>query len=99
MSTAGTLNAYNNGVCCTVCATGLNLNTALASGSNVALGTLPSGYRPPVTAYVVVATSSATYAGGLEVVIGTDGAMTLYNASGSSIATTFNLNFTVTWAI
>lgn len=99
VSTAGNFYAYNNGVGVTIGADSLRLKTALANGANVALGTAPTGCRPPRDMYTYIATSNATFAGKCMVRIVSNGTITLYNASGSSLATSVNINFTITFVI
>ena len=99
VSTAGAINAYSNGVVCTVSAKGLQLKTALAYGSTVVLATLPAGYRPPMDVYSAVYASvqSRNCAGFIR--IESDGDIHFANESGASWATTSNIAFTVTWAL
>lgn len=74
----------------------LKLAAALASGSTSGtIATVPSGYRPATNAYVAIGSTGAH--GGSYVRITTAGVVTVRNSSGTSIATSAELCFTVTY--
>ena len=64
----------------------IKLNAALASGSSVVIGTVPSGYRPPDIVGALCFSGSTTLCGKVYVRITTAGELRMYNYSGSSIA-------------
>ena len=64
----------------------IKLNTALASGSSVVIGTVPSGYRPPDIVGALCFSGNTTLCGKVYVRITTAGELRMYNYSGSSIA-------------
>lgn len=74
----------------------LKLASALASGSTSGtLATVPTGYRPATNAYVAIGSTGAH--GGSYARITTAGLVTIRNSSGTSIATSAELCFTVTY--
>lgn len=74
----------------------LKLASALASGSTSGtLATVPTGYRPSTNAYVAIGSTGAH--GGSYARITTAGVVTVRNSSGTSIATSAELCFTVTY--
>jgi len=74
----------------------LKLASALASGSTSGtLATVPTGYRPSTNAYVAIGSTGAH--GGSYARITTAGLVTVRNSSGTSIATSAELCFTVTY--
>jgi hypothetical protein len=90
---------YANAVMGMVTCNQLRVSSALANGSSVTIGTVPSGYRPPYNVYATVCSTSASAQGGLFVLIDSNGVVTLYNRSGSQLGTGTNLYFTVTYAL
>lgn len=88
---------HSNGACCTVTFNVRN-NAAIANGSNVNLGTVPDGYRPPQTVYAACSASNANGMG-CYMAVTTDGAITVYNRSGSSVAANTVLAATLTYAL
>lgn len=74
----------------------LKLASALSSGSTSGtVATVPSGYRPSTNAYVAIGSTGAH--GGSYARITTAGLVTIRNSSGTSIATSAELCFTVTY--
>ena len=74
----------------------LKLASALASGSTSGtLATVPTGYRPSANAYCAIGSTGAH--GGSYARITTAGLVTIRNSSGTSIATSAELCFTVTY--
>lgn len=74
----------------------LKLAAALSSGSTSGtLATVPTGYRPSTNAYVAIGSTGAH--GGSYARITTAGLVTIRNSSGTSIATSAELCFTVTY--
>ncbi len=74
----------------------LKLASALGSGSTSGtLATVPTGYRPATNAYCAIGSTGAH--GGSYVRITTAGLVTIRNSSGTSIATSAELCFTVTY--
>ncbi len=90
---------WHNGVTCSVTMIGVKLSSALANGSSKAFGTLPSGYRPSEVIYDVASSSNATFCGRLVFRVGTDGAISVVNRSGSSMAANTEFSLFVTFAI
>ena len=87
-SSAGSAMSYRNGVMCTLIVTGVTLVAALASGSSVQILTIPSNVpKPPTTIWAPVMSTNATATGKGYVSISTNGAITFYNRSGASWAT------------
>ena len=99
ITTAGTLNAYSNGVVCTVTGHDLVLKTALSSGSNVNIATLPSGYRPPTNVYGTIHAGSSARNNKGFIRITSDGVVRFSNYSDASWATNYTIAFTITWAL
>ena len=64
----------------------IKLNAALASGSSVVIGTVPSGYRPPDIVGALCFNGDTTLCGKVYVRITTAGELRMYNYSGSQIA-------------
>ena len=99
-SSAGSALSWRNGVMVTLAATGLTLVAALASGSSVQILTIPSNVpKPPTTIWAPVMSTNATATGKGYVSISTNGAITFYNRSGASWATSYPIAFTVSWAL
>lgn len=74
----------------------LKLASALSSGSTSGtVATVPTGYRPATNAYVAIGSTGAH--GGSYARITTAGVVTVRNSSGTSIATSAELCFTVTY--
>ena len=74
----------------------LKLASALSSGSTSGtLATVPSGYRPSTNVYCAIGSTGAH--GGSYARITTAGVVTIRNSSGTSIATSAELCFTVTY--
>lgn len=88
---------HSNGVCCSVTINVRN-NAAIANGSNIVIGTVPEGFRPPQTIYSACSASNAAGMG-CYMTLGTAGAITCYNRSGSSVAANTALATTFTYAI
>lgn len=85
---------------CTIYVDNLRVSSALASGSTLALGTLPSNYRPHHYMVVpLVCNNNNNLATGSWLAIGTGGGVTLYNRTGASIGTTNGLYGTTTYSI
>ena len=99
VTTAGTFAAYSNGVVCTVTGHALVLKTALASGSNVNIGTLPTGYRPPTNMYGTIHAESSARNNKGFIRITSDGIVRFSNYSDISWATNYTIAFTITWAL
>lgn len=102
VTTAGDFDVSYNGVTITVSGASLRLKAALASGSNsyVTLGNIATAaYRPPTDMYAIMATSNPSFAGGCMARVMSNGNVLLYNASGTSLPTSVNVNFSVTWSI
>lgn len=91
--------AWHNGVVATVQLGMFTLNSALANGSTVVVGTVPSGYRPAGRIYANVACALAGVTGLLVAYIGSDGTITLVNRSGASLSTSVGIIITATYAI
>lgn len=99
VTTAGTFNAYSNGVVCTVTAHDLALKTALANGENVNIGTLPEGYRPPTNMYGTIHGGASSRNNKGFIRITSDGVVRFSNYSDASWATNYTIAFTITWAL
>ncbi len=98
-SSAGSALSWRNGVMVTLAATGLTLVAALATGSSVPILSIPSNVpKPPTTIWAAVMSTNATATGKGYVTIATNGAITFYNRSGASWATSYPIAFTVSWA-
>jgi len=99
-SSAGSAYIYYNGVMATLIVTGITLAAALASGSSVAILTIPSAPpKPPVTMWAQVMSTNATATGKGYVQVATGGAITFYNRSGASWATSYPIAFSLSWAL
>ena len=79
---------------------GLKVNSALSSGSSVVLGTgiIPSAYRPEVPVRVPILLNTANPTGAF-LIVGSSGAVTLYNRSGASLPTSTALSASATWIV
>lgn len=77
----------------------LAISTALASGSAVSIATLPAGYRPAYTTGVPLTSTTANAARGVWLYITSGGAVSIYNRSGNSLATSSNLYGTGTYVM
>lgn len=71
-----------------------SVKSALASGSSLAVGTLPSGYRPPYNFAAEVYTSSAA---NVLAVVSTAGVITIRNVGSGSLATTTTIRVSGTF--
>lgn len=71
-----------------------SVKSALASGSSLAVGTLPSGYRPPYNFAAEVYTSNAS---NVLAVVSTTGAITIRNVGSGSLATTTTIRVSGTF--
>lgn len=77
---------------------GIKLASALSSGSTSGtVATIPTGYRPASNIYAAIGSTGAH--GGSYARITTAGVVTIRNSSGSSIATSAQLCFTVSYVI
>lgn len=80
----------------------LKVSSSLANGSNISIaasGAIPSAYRPSSTLYAPCMANVANFGSGTFITIATGGGITLYNRAGASLATSTNLNCTVTWIV
>ncbi|MBR3157929.1 MAG: hypothetical protein IKF14_02380 [Atopobiaceae bacterium] len=76
----------------------IKLASALSSGSTSGtVATVPTGYRPATNVYAAIGSTGAH--GGSYARITTEGVVTIRNSSGSSIATSAQLCFTLTYVI
>lgn len=96
-ATAHTCRRSNN--VATINARGLKVSSSLASGSSVAIGTVPSGYRPAENVYATVNTTTVANSWGLFVQISSAGAITLYNEASVALPTSAYLFFTATYVM
>ena len=80
----------------TVYLVNVNLASALANNSSATIGTVPSGYRPPNTAYANLA---GYQNGGSYITITSTGSVDVHNYSGASIPTSRNLAATFTYVM
>lgn len=90
-ATATTFSVRRARPMCTLYVQQLNVSTALASGSNVSIGTIPDGYRPPHPITVPLSCNNNNSGKGVYLYITTAGAVSIYNRSGASMATNVNL--------
>lgn len=98
--TAGDNHCWHNGVVATVAMSSIAVTAQLASGSSVVLGTVPSGYRPAVAVYCVMAKGTTAGEGKMHVRITSAGELRAYNYTGSAIAAGGSIGaFTLTYAI
>ncbi len=97
--TASGNRVWHNGVTCSVTMLGVQLSSALANGASVAFGTLPSGYRPSQVINDLASSTNATFCGRLVLRVGTDGALSVTNRSGSSMPANTAFSLFVTYAI
>lgn len=91
--------AYHNGVVATVGIGLLQLASSLANGGTVAIGTVPSGYRPLARVEATVSVGNANVTGALSANISTAGVITLVNRSGAAVGTTVSIGVTATYCI
>ena len=77
----------------------LAVTTALASGSAVSIATLPAGYRPTYTTGIPLTSTTANAARGVWLYVTSGGAVSIYNRSGNSLATSSNLYGTGTYVM
>lgn len=97
-STIDTNSVRKFGNVVTVSLGGIKLASALSSGSTTGtVATVPTGYRPASNVYVAIGSTGAH--GGSYARITTAGVVTIRNSSGSSIATSAQLCFTVSYVI
>ena len=76
----------------------IKLASSLSSGSTSGtVATVPTGYRPATNVYAAIGSTGAH--GGSYARIATNGVVTIRNSSGSSIATSAQLCFTLTYVI
>lgn len=90
-ATATTFSVRKAQPMCTLYVQQLNVTSALASGANVSIGTIPSGYRPPHPITVPLSCNNNNSGKGVYLYITTAGAVSIYNRSGASMATNVNL--------
>lgn len=91
--------AHRRGYTCSTSVLYFRLTSALASGSNVVIGTVPSGYRPSATMFTAPFCNDATFGGRVFVGIEAGGAIRLYNHSGSQLPTTVRMSATWTYVV
>lgn len=97
-STIDTNSVRKFGNVVTVSLGGIKLASALSSGSTSGtVATVPTGYRPASNIYAAIGSTGAH--GGSYARITTGGVVTIRNSSGSSIATSAQLCFTVSYVI
>jgi hypothetical protein len=84
VSASGVNKCWSNGAAVSFAYT-FSVKSALASGSPLAVGTLPSGYRPPYNFAAEVYTSNAS---NVLASVSTDGVITIRNVGSGSLATT-----------
>ena len=96
---SGSVTAYSSGSTATVRGYGVTVDSALASGSTVTIGTVADGFRPPLAMYATCASVNSTACGRIMVTVNANGTVQLTNRSGASLATTSALYFTVTYVI
>lgn len=95
-STIDTNSVCKFGNVVTVSLGGIKLASALSSGSTTGtVATVPTGYRPATNVYAAIGSTGAH--GGSYARITTAGVVTVRNSSGTSIATSAQLCFTVTY--
>ena len=76
----------------------IKLASSLSSGSTTGtVATVPTGYRPATNVYAAIGSTGAH--GGSYARIATNGVVTIRNSSGSSIATSAQLCFTLSYVI
>lgn len=97
--TATSYKCWSNGIMAGYTLRVLNVSAALASGSSVTVGTLPAGYRPIDYHYAVAYANNATVNGKLMVQVNTNGTMSLFNMSGSSLGTSVDIYVSDTYPI
>ena len=97
---AGTVALYANATMAQVNVNGLKLSASLASGSSIVIGTVPTGYKPPLSVFGMTAPTS-TKVGGLplKIWISTNGDITLQNYTGTAVATTQVIEATITYIL
>lgn len=98
-ATAGTHSCRRSNNVATINARGLKVSSSLASGSSVAIGTVPSGYRPAEYVHATVNTTTVANSWGLFVVISSSGTITLYNEASVALPTSASLYFTATYVM
>lgn len=77
----------------------VDLKAALANGSTLAIGTVPSGYRPPHAVFGSLYTSGTVVTGNVYAMLKADGTITLNNRSGGNIGTNTNIYMSFTYAM
>lgn len=82
---------WRSGKCCTVGVVDLSLVSSLASGSNLVIGTVPSGWRPPKYCYVHSITS------GVWIRVTTGGEVRVSNRTGAALAAGTKVTFTLSY--
>lgn len=98
-ATATTFSVRRAQPMCTLYVQQLNVSSSLASGANVSIGTIPSGYRPPHPITVPLNCNNNNSGKGVYLYITTAGAVSIYNRSGASMATNVNLYGCSTWVL
>lgn len=98
-ATAENAKAVKSGNQVTIYLDRMNLDAALANGSSVSIGTLPSGMAPSHRVGFAMNTTTAANASGVWLFISASGAMTVYNRSGASIATSAKFYLTPSYGI
>ena len=79
----------------------LKVDAELANGGSVSLGSnlIPSAYRPANITYVPLMANVSGKGAGVFLYIATNGTVTLFNRSGSALATGTNLGGNATWIV
>jgi len=77
----------------------VDLKAALANGSTLAIGTVPSGYRPPHAVYGSLYTTGTVVTGNIYASLNSSGTITLNNRSGGNIGTNTNIYMSFTYAM
>lgn len=96
-ATDGSTNyCWHNGIVATV-TLNCTLKAALANGSSVTVGTVPSGYRPAATIWSLCYTTTSI--GPIGFSINSSGTLSVVNRSGSSLATSVTLGISITYCI
>lgn len=95
-ATAGSDNyCWHNGVVASFTYT-FTLKASLANGSLVAVGTLPSGYRPPHTVACMCYTPTGA---NIQAYVNSSGTLNVRNGSGAAIGTDLTMRISGTYAI
>lgn len=91
--------ACHNGVVATVQLGYFKLKSALASDSTIAVGTVPSGFRPASRTFANVAAANAAVSGFISAYVNSDGTIGLINRSGAALSTSVAFAITATYCI